>query len=98
MKEMTGNPFLLYPRTFSSSPNLFFKPGTCFLTENEVIRVWFLRVFVVCGFLRFLKTLVVLKNVSSNLIGPTNPNAVTLYRGVALKAFLFSEMTRRVIN
>ena len=33
-----------------------------------------------------------------NLIEPVNPNAVTLYRSVALKAFLFSEMTRRVIN
>ena len=27
------------------------------------------------------------------LIEPTNPNAVTLYRSVELKAFLFSEMT-----
>ena len=37
------------------------------------------------------------KNIK-NLIEPTNPNAVTLYRSVALKAFLFSEMTRRVIK
>ena len=35
------------------------------LSENEVIRVWLLRVFVVCGFLRFLNMLVVFKNVSS---------------------------------
>ena len=37
----------------------------CF-SENDVMRVWFLRVFVICGFLCFfLKMLVVLKNVSS---------------------------------
>ena len=28
--------------------------GTIF-SENEVIRVWILRVFVVCGFLRFFE-------------------------------------------
>ena len=36
-----------------------------FASENDVMRVWFLRVFVICGLLCFLKMLVVLKNVSS---------------------------------
>ena len=45
--------------------NLWYKYHNIKNAENEVMRVWFLRIFVICGFLCLLKMLVVLKNLSS---------------------------------